>query len=55
VVEISHKTVSQLTEELRQIPFFEDLDAGNLISRIPFFDGVPEKLVQKIADQAEIL
>ncbi len=54
-MEISHKTVSQFAEELRQIPFFEDLRPEQLLLRISFFEGLDNKILKKVADEAEIL
>ncbi len=54
-MEIGNKTVSQLAEELQQIPFLEGLRSEQLLDRVPFFDGMGKDLVAKVADQALLL
>jgi CRP-like cAMP-binding protein/Fe-S-cluster-containing hydrogenase component 2 len=54
-MEISHKTLQQLVEELQQIPFFEDLKPEQLLERVPLLEGLPEKMAARVAREAQIL
>ena len=41
-MELGHKTITELTEELAQIPFFEDLEPLQLLKRVPFLASLPD-------------
>jgi len=48
-MELSDKSVAEIARELSQIPFFEDLRAGAVLKRLPFFKDVEEDLLDDIA------
>ena len=54
-MEIGHKTLAQLVEELQQIPFFEEIKPEQLLQRVPLLEDLPEKLAKRVAEEAEIL
>jgi len=54
-LEVGYKTIAQLTEELHQIPFFEQIRPEQLLDKVPFFEGLPRELVQKTSEQAVLL
>ena len=54
-MEIGNKTISQLSEELRQIPFLEDLESEQLLEKVPFFEEMDKRLILKVADQGLLL
>ncbi len=54
-MEVGNKTISQLAEELHQIPFLEGLKAQQLLDKVPFFDGVDDKVINRVVDQALLL
>jgi CRP-like cAMP-binding protein/Fe-S-cluster-containing hydrogenase component 2 len=54
-MEIGHKTLAQLVEELQQIPFFEDLKPELLLQRVPLLEDLPPKLAGRVVQEAEIL
>lgn len=54
-MEISHKTLAQLVEELQQIPFFQDLKPEQLLERVPLLDDLSEKMAARVVKEALIL
>jgi CRP-like cAMP-binding protein len=54
-VEIGNKTMAQLAEELRQIPFLEELKPEQLLDQIPFFEQLEGQTRQKVAEEALLL
>ncbi len=51
-MEVADKTISQLAEELAQIPFFEELRPEQLLQRVPFFDDLDEDLIARVSLEA---
>lgn len=54
-MEFDHKTITEFAEELKQVPFFEEYTPVNLLKKIPFFDGVEEKLLKETSEMATLL
>jgi len=54
-LEIGNKTIAQLAEELHQIPFLEGLRPEQFLDKVPFFDGVDQRVIAKVVDQALLL
>ena len=54
-MEIGHKSIGQLVEELAQIPFFADLKPEQLLLRVPLLEDLPPKLAARVVKEAEIL
>ena len=48
-MELSDKSVAEIARELSQIPFFDDLRAGALLQRAPFFKDVDVDTLDEIA------